>query len=43
MVIYQIEADWLIVADGARSAIRHMLGLEIDGKISWTVSSSLTS
>ncbi len=31
--IYTIETDWLIVADGARSAIRHMLGLEIDGKI----------
>jgi 3-(3-hydroxy-phenyl)propionate hydroxylase len=31
--IYTLETDWLIVADGARSAIRHMLGLEIDGKI----------
>ena len=31
--MYQIEADWLIVADGARSPIRNMLGLEIDGKI----------
>lgn len=31
--IYQIETDWLIVADGARSSVRHMLGLEIDGKI----------
>ncbi|MBL8492547.1 MAG: FAD-dependent oxidoreductase [Rhodocyclaceae bacterium] len=30
---YTIEADWLIVADGARSPIRHMLGLEIEGKI----------
>ncbi|NMM09561.1 MAG: FAD-dependent oxidoreductase [Polaromonas sp.] len=31
--IYSIETDWLIVADGARSGIRHMMNLEIDGKI----------
>lgn len=31
--MYQVEADWLIVCDGARSPIRSMLGLEIDGKI----------
>ena len=31
--IYTLQADWLIVADGARSPIRHMMGLEIDGKI----------
>lgn len=31
--MYQIEADWLIVADGARSPIRNMLGLETEGKI----------
>ncbi len=31
--VYQIEADWLIVADGARSPIRNMLGLETEGKI----------
>jgi len=31
--MYQVEADWLIVCDGARSPIRGMLGLEIDGKI----------
>jgi len=31
--VYQVEADWLIVCDGARSPIRGMLGLEIDGKI----------
>ncbi len=31
--LYQIEADWLIVADGARSPIRNMLGLETEGKI----------
>lgn len=31
--IYSLEADWLIVADGARSGIRRMMNLEIDGKI----------
>ncbi len=31
--IYSVETDWLIVADGARSPIRHMMGLEIEGKI----------
>jgi 3-(3-hydroxy-phenyl)propionate hydroxylase len=31
--IYTVEADWLVVADGARSPIRHMMGLEIEGKI----------
>jgi 3-(3-hydroxy-phenyl)propionate hydroxylase len=31
--IYSIETDWLIVADGARSNIRRMMSLEIDGKI----------
>ena len=30
---YTVETDWLIAADGARSPIRRMLGLEIDGKI----------
>ncbi|NMG42974.1 FAD-dependent oxidoreductase [Aromatoleum toluvorans] len=30
---YTLHADWLIVADGARSPIRTMLGLDIDGKI----------
>ena len=30
---YRLEADWLIVADGARSPIRRMLGLEIEGKV----------
>ncbi|NJD24457.1 MAG: FAD-dependent oxidoreductase [Betaproteobacteria bacterium] len=30
---YTIEADWLIVADGARSSIRRMMNLEIEGKI----------
>ena len=31
--VYNIEADWLVVGDGARSSIRTMLGLDIDGKI----------
>jgi 3-(3-hydroxy-phenyl)propionate hydroxylase len=31
--IYTLEADWLVVADGARSCIRRMLNLDIDGKI----------
>jgi 3-(3-hydroxy-phenyl)propionate hydroxylase len=31
--IYTVEADWLIAADGARSPIRRMLGLEVEGKI----------
>lgn len=30
---YQIEADWLIVADGARSPIRSILGLDVEGKV----------
>ncbi|WP_346343987.1 FAD-dependent oxidoreductase [Magnetospirillum sulfuroxidans] len=30
---YTLETDWLIVADGARSPIRSMLNLDIDGKI----------
>jgi 3-(3-hydroxy-phenyl)propionate hydroxylase len=30
---YTIEADWLIVCDGARSPVRTMLGLDIDGKV----------
>jgi 3-(3-hydroxy-phenyl)propionate hydroxylase len=28
-----IEADWLVVADGARSPIRHHLGLDIEGRV----------
>jgi 3-(3-hydroxy-phenyl)propionate hydroxylase len=31
--MYTVEADWLIVADGARSPIRRMLNLEVEGKI----------
>ncbi|MBS0392532.1 MAG: FAD-dependent oxidoreductase [Proteobacteria bacterium] len=30
---YTLTTDWLVVADGARSPIRNMLGLDIDGKI----------
>jgi 3-(3-hydroxy-phenyl)propionate hydroxylase len=31
--MYTLEADWLIAADGARSPIRRMLGLEVEGKV----------
>ena len=31
--IYHLETDWLVVADGARSPIRTMLGLDIEGKV----------
>ena len=30
---FDIEADWLIVADGARSPIRRQLGLDIEGRV----------
>jgi 3-(3-hydroxy-phenyl)propionate hydroxylase len=30
---YSLHTDWLIVADGARSPIRRMLGLEMAGKV----------
>jgi 3-(3-hydroxy-phenyl)propionate hydroxylase len=30
---YRIECDWLIVADGSRSPVRHMLGLEAEGQV----------
>jgi 3-(3-hydroxy-phenyl)propionate hydroxylase len=30
---YTLRTDWLIVADGARSPIRRMLGLDIKGKV----------
>jgi 2-polyprenyl-6-methoxyphenol hydroxylase-like FAD-dependent oxidoreductase len=29
----QLQADWLIVADGARSPIRRLMGLDIEGKV----------
>ena len=31
--VYAMEAAWLIVCDGARSPVRSMLGLDIDGKV----------
>ena len=31
--VYTLETDWLVVADGARSGIRRMMNLDIDGKI----------
>ncbi|NHB76300.1 FAD-dependent oxidoreductase [Rhodobacter calidifons] len=30
---YQLQADWLIVCDGARSPLRGMLGLSFDGRV----------
>ncbi|SDM41526.1 3-(3-hydroxy-phenyl)propionate hydroxylase [Oryzisolibacter propanilivorax] len=30
---YTLTCDWLVAADGARSPIRRMLGLDIDGKV----------
>ncbi len=30
---YQIEADWLIACDGARSPVREMMGLSFDGRV----------
>lgn len=30
---YTLSTDWLVVADGARSPIRTMMGLDIEGKI----------
>jgi len=31
--VYQLDTEYLIVCDGARSPIRNMMGLDIDGKI----------
>ena len=31
--VYAIETDWLIVCDGARSPVRNMMGLDMEGKI----------
>ncbi|MBE2257356.1 MAG: FAD-dependent oxidoreductase [Rhodobacteraceae bacterium] len=31
--VYALQCDWLIVADGARSSIRRMLGLEVEGQV----------
>jgi len=30
---YRLEADWLIAADGAHSPLRHLLGLQMQGKV----------
>ena len=30
---YALQADWLVVADGARSGIRRMMGLDTEGKV----------
>lgn len=30
---YQINADWLVAADGARSPLRGMMGLNFDGRV----------
>lgn len=30
---YHLEADWLIACDGARSPVRHMLGLGFEGRV----------
>ncbi len=30
---YQVQADWLIACDGARSPIRDMMGLSFDGRV----------
>jgi len=30
---YRLRADWLIVADGARSPVRKMLGLDAEGRV----------
>jgi 3-(3-hydroxy-phenyl)propionate hydroxylase len=30
---FEIEADWLVVADGARSPVRRHLGLDIEGRV----------
>ena len=30
---FNLRADWLVVADGARSPIRRLLGLDIEGKV----------
>ncbi len=31
--VYALETDWLIAADGARSSLRRMLNLEVEGKV----------
>ncbi len=31
--VYTLEADWLLACDGARSPVRAMLGLDVEGRI----------
>jgi 3-(3-hydroxy-phenyl)propionate hydroxylase len=31
--MYTLQTDWLVVADGARSSVRRMLDLDIEGKV----------
>ena len=31
--VFTLHADWLVVADGARSPVRRQLGLDIDGQV----------
>jgi len=31
--VYELSCDWLVVADGARSSIRRMMGLDVEGKV----------
>ena len=30
---YQVEAEWVIACDGSKSPVRHMLGLDFEGRI----------
>ncbi len=30
---YELACDWLVVADGARSPVRHLLGLQSEGRV----------
>jgi 3-(3-hydroxy-phenyl)propionate hydroxylase len=30
---YTLQADWLVVADGARSPLRRLMGLDVEGKV----------
>lgn len=31
--VYDIDCNWLVVADGAKSSIRRMMGLDVEGKV----------
>lgn len=30
---YPLEADWLVACDGSKSSVRHLLGLEFEGRV----------